>query len=98
MRESVRRDLRINNLVGCEVAMPKSAAPKPVDQLTYEAAFTELQTIIDALEGEQSALDQATSLYERGQLLVKRCQELLDQAELKVRQLSGSELTDFEEG
>ncbi len=78
--------------------MPKSASRKPVDQLTYEAAFAELQSIIEALEGEQNSLDEATSLYERGQLLVKRCSELLDQAELKVKQLSGSELADFEEG
>ncbi len=69
----------------------------PVNELTYEAAFAELQTIIESLEGAQSSLDQATSLYERGQLLVKRCQELLDQAELKVKQLSGSDLADFEE-
>ena len=78
--------------------MPRSASPKPVDQLTYEAAFAELQGIIEALEGEQSSLDDATSLFERGQALVKRCQELLDRAELKVRQLSGSDLADFEEG
>lgn len=77
--------------------MPRTAAPKPVDQLTYEAAFAELQAVIESLEGEQGSLEEATSLYERGQLLVKRCQELLDQAELKVKQLSGSELTDFEE-
>jgi exodeoxyribonuclease VII small subunit len=77
--------------------MPKSASPKSVDQLTFEAALAELQTIIEALEGEQSSLDEATSLYERGQLLVKRCSELLDRAELKVRQLSGSDLADFEE-
>jgi exodeoxyribonuclease VII small subunit len=76
----------------------KSASPKPVDQLTYEAAFAELQTIIEALEGEQSSLVEATSLYERGQLLAKRCGELLDQAELKVKLLSGSDLSDFEEG
>ena len=29
--------------------MPKSASPKSVDHLTYEAAFAELQTIIEAL-------------------------------------------------
>ena len=52
---------------------------------------------IAALEGEQRSLDEATSLYERGQSLVKRCGELLDQAELKIRQLSGSDLADFEE-
>ncbi len=77
--------------------MPRSSSPKPVDQLSYEAAFAELQTIIDALEGEQRSLDEATSLYERGQSLVKRCGELLDQADLKVKQLSGADLTDFEE-
>ncbi len=78
--------------------MPRSASPKPVDQLTYEAAFAELQTIIEALEGEQRSLDEATSLYERGQSLVKRCGELLDQAELKVKQLSGPASMDFHEG
>ena len=77
--------------------MPKSASPKSVDQLTYEAAFAELQRVIAALEGEQRSLDEATSLYERGQALAKRCGELLDKAELKVRQLTGSDLVDFEE-
>ncbi|HEX8993489.1 MAG TPA: exodeoxyribonuclease VII small subunit [Anaerolineales bacterium] len=77
--------------------MPKTASPKPVDQLTFEAALAELQAIIEALEGEQSSLDEATSLYERGQSLVTRCSELLDRAELRVRQLSGAELTDYEE-
>ena len=78
--------------------MPRSASPKPVEQLTYEAAFAELQIIIEALEGEQRSLDEATSLYERGQSLVKRCGELLDKAELKVKQLSGTGPADFEEG
>ena len=78
--------------------MPKSALPKPVDQLSYEAAFEELQSIIAALEGEQRSLEEATTLYERGQLLVKRCGDLLDQAELKVRHLTGGELTELEEG
>ncbi len=78
--------------------MPKSPSRKPVDELTYEAAFSELQTIVEALEGEQRTLDEATSLYERGQSLVKRCTQLLDQAELKVKQLSGSDLMDFDEG
>ncbi len=77
--------------------MPRSASPKPVEHLTYEAAFAELQTIIEALEGEQRSLDEATALYERGQSLVKRCSELLGQAELKVRQLSGATSADLDE-
>jgi len=42
-------------------------------------------------------LDESMALYERGQALVKRCAKILDKAELKVKQLSGETLTDFEE-
>ena len=78
--------------------MSKTSSPKPVEELMYEEAFAELEVIVDALEGEDSRnpLEEALSLFERGQALVKRCGELLDKAELKVRQLSGSELSDFE--
>ena len=77
--------------------MPKSTSPKPVEHLTYEAALAELENIVAALENEQSSLDESMSLYERGQALLRRCTELLDQAELKVTQLSGSDLADLKE-
>lgn len=77
--------------------MPKEKLPKPVHALTYEAAFAELQEVVAALEGEPRSLEEAMSLFERGQALVKRCSELLDQAELKVKRLSGGEMTDLEE-
>lgn len=73
-----------------------SAKQKSIEELNYEAAFAELETIVSALEGEQLPLEESMSLYERGQALVKRCAELLDGAELKVKKLSGGELTDFE--
>jgi exodeoxyribonuclease VII small subunit len=52
---------------------------------------------VDSLENEQRSLEESMSLFERGQALVKRCAELLDKAELKVKKLSGSELTDMTE-
>ena len=66
--------------------------PTPVDQLSYEAAFAELESIIATLEANQRPLDEAMALFERGQALTTRCAALLDQAELKIRQLSGEEL------
>jgi exodeoxyribonuclease VII small subunit len=78
--------------------MAKSSSPKPVEELTYEEALAELETIVNALEGEQNPLDESMSLFERGQALVKRCSELLDGAELKVLELSDGELSDFESG
>ena len=76
--------------------MARSSAPKPVEELTYEEAFAELETIVNVLEEEQNPLEDAMSLFERGQALVKRCSELLDGAELKVRKLSGDALVEFE--
>lgn len=68
----------------------------PVEELSYEQAFSELEAIVAALEVDEHALEQALSLFERGQALARRCAALLDQADLKVQQLSGEELIDFE--
>jgi exodeoxyribonuclease VII small subunit len=76
--------------------MAKSSSPKPVEELTYEEAFAELETIVNMLEGEQNQLEEAMSLFERGQALAKHCSALLDGAELKVRKLSGDMLVEFE--
>jgi exodeoxyribonuclease VII small subunit len=78
--------------------MSKKTSPKPVEDLTYEEAFAELEAIVGKLEEEQNPLDEAISLFERGQALVKRCSELLEGAELKVSELSGNQLSDFESG
>jgi exodeoxyribonuclease VII small subunit len=77
--------------------MPKSSAPKPVDQLSYEEAFSELETLVESLEGEQRPLEESIALFERGQALLKRCAALLEKADLKVSQLSGQELSEFQE-
>jgi exodeoxyribonuclease VII small subunit len=68
--------------------------PTPVESMSYETAFSELEEIVTALEANQRPLDEAMNLFERGQSLAARCSALLDQAELKVRQLSGEDLLD----
>ncbi len=66
--------------------------PTPIEQLSYEAAFAELEGIVTALESNQRPLDEAMGLFERGQALAAHCAGLLDQAELRIRQLTGDEL------
>ena len=78
--------------------MPKTSSPKPVEELTYEEAFAELESIVGALEGEQNPLEASMKLFERGQALARHCSDLLDGAELKVRELSRDVLSDFESG
>lgn len=59
----------------------------PTDELSYEQAYAELEGILLLLEQEQTDLEATIAWFERGQTLAKRCQELLDQAELRVRTL-----------
>jgi exodeoxyribonuclease VII small subunit len=70
---------------------------KPIDALTYEEAFAELETIIAALESGERPLEESMTLFGRGQALAKRCAELLEKAELKVQTLMGDSLADFKE-
>lgn len=80
--------------------MPKASSKKtekPVEELTYEEALAELEGIVETLEGEQSQLEEAIKLFERGQALVARCASLLEAAQLKVKQVAGDEVSAFEE-
>jgi len=80
--------------------MPKHLSKKVernVEELTYEEALAELEEIVSALEGEQSQLEEAIKLFERGQALAARCGVLLEAAELKVKQVTGDEILPFED-
>jgi exodeoxyribonuclease VII small subunit len=68
-----------------------------VEKLNYEQAFSELESIVNALETNQPSLDEAMALFERGQALAHRCASLLDTAELRVRQLSDQKLEESED-
>ena len=79
--------------------MPKSTSKKEkaVDELSYEEALAELEGIVSVLEDEQSQLEDAIKLFERGQALASRCGVLLEAAQLKVKQVTGDDVIDFEE-
>jgi len=57
-------------------------------ELTYEQAFSELESIVEAMESQQQPLDEAMALFERGQILSQYCTSLLDNAELRVKELN----------
>jgi exodeoxyribonuclease VII small subunit len=67
---------------------------KKIEEMNYEEAFAALEKIVATLENEERALDESMLLFERGQDLSKHCTLLLENAELKVKQLSGGELSD----
>jgi exodeoxyribonuclease VII small subunit len=55
---------------------------------TYEAKIERLRTIIEKIEDGNTTLDESMRLYEQGALLVKQCETLLAEAELKITTLS----------
>ena len=59
-----------------------------VKTLTFEKAIEELESIVKRLEGGQVPLEESVAIYERGQALKTRCEELLKQAEARVEKIT----------
>ncbi|HUS83731.1 MAG TPA: exodeoxyribonuclease VII small subunit [Anaerolineales bacterium] len=68
--------------------MPKN---KMIGKMSYEEAFIELQSVVEKMEGGELPLKDSLALFERGQVLSARCSELLEEAQLKLRQLTKDE-------
>lgn len=73
------------------MAKSKTSAADPVEELSFEQAFEQLAEVVAKLEGGDLPLEDSLALFERGQALAARCSELLEQAELKLRQLSADQ-------
>lgn len=73
------------------------AKQKSVADLSFEEASSELEALVASLESEQKTLEDSMALFERGQALIKHCSDLLEKAELKVKQLTGDGLSDFKD-
>lgn len=56
----------------------------PPSEMTFEQAMKELEQVVGRLERGDVALDESITLYERGAMLKKRCEEKLKEAEEKV--------------
>ena len=63
-------------------------ANETLDNLSFEAAYAQLEEIVQQLESSGLSLDDGLALFERGQELAAYCQKLLEAAELRVSQLT----------
>ncbi len=50
----------------------------------FEELMAELREIVRQIEDSETTLDRSLELYERGAVLVKECERLLADAELKI--------------
>ncbi|KAB2861848.1 MAG: exodeoxyribonuclease VII small subunit [Bauldia sp.] len=59
----------------------------PVDQLSFEKALEELESIVQRLEQGKVELEESIAIYERGEALKKHCERLLKEAEGRVEKI-----------
>jgi len=63
-------------------------ADADVKRLTFERAIEELESIVKRLEEGKVPLEESVTIYERGEALKRRCEELLRQAEARVDKIT----------
>ncbi len=66
--------------------MPKSR-DKDQTNPSFEDLLGELETIVAKLEAGDLSLDESLALFQRGMELSKKCTEMLDKAELRIKEL-----------
>jgi exodeoxyribonuclease VII small subunit len=59
-----------------------------IKELSFEAAYAELEQIISQLDDGNLPLEESVGLFERGRKLAEHCQTLLDVAELRINQIT----------
>ena len=59
-----------------------------VKKLNFERAIEELETIVKRLEDGKVPLEESVTIYERGEALKRRCEELLRHAEARVDKIT----------
>ena len=59
-----------------------------IGQLSFERAIEELESIVKRLEDGRVPLEESVTIYERGEALKRRCEDLLRQAEARVQKIT----------
>ncbi len=60
----------------------------PVEEMSFEQAMKELESVVNRLEQGDVALEDSIALYERGAALKARCEAKLKEAEEKVAKIT----------
>ena len=66
---------------------PETSPETDLNALSFEQALSELEAIVEQLEGGAVSLDKAIDAYSRGMVLKQHCQARLEEARLKVEKI-----------
>jgi exodeoxyribonuclease VII small subunit len=68
-------------------AKDAECAGEELQKLPFEAALKKLESIVEAMEGEDLPLESLLARYQEGTALAQLCQTKLNEAELKIQQI-----------
>ena len=77
---------------------PKSSKKevKSLDELSFEEALEQLETIVEAMENESLPLEKLLECHEKGVRLHQVCQNKLKKAEERIQQLESRDDKEFD--
>lgn len=73
-------------------------APAADPPESFEAALSELESIVQGMEGGRLSLEQSLAAYQRGATLLRYCQQTLAAAEQQVEVLEAGVMREFSRG
>ncbi len=68
--------------------MSDAKSKADIAKLPFEKALAELEQIVAQIERGEVALDESITLYERGEALKKRCEHLLNEAQMRIEKIT----------
>lgn len=60
----------------------------PLESLSFDEILDRLEEVVQQLETDQLSLDESIETFERGVRLAARCQQLLENAELRISRIT----------
>ncbi|MCF4128885.1 exodeoxyribonuclease VII small subunit [Methylobacterium sp. SyP6R] len=69
-------------------AVSVPAGPTGTADLPFEKALEELEGIVQRLEQGNVPLDESVAIYERGEVLKRHCEALLQRAEARIQRIT----------
>ena len=76
------------------VPMARKPAAEASPVADFEQSLDQLEQLVEKMEHGDMSLEESLGAYERGVALYRRCQQALEQAELRVRLLGDPDAPD----
>lgn len=66
------------------------AETEPKEKISFEEGLRELESLVGKMESGEMGLEEMVAAFERGQRLVKTCNERLDEVERRIEVIRGN--------